>query len=469
VPRILRSDPAVAFLLLAGTLLSRIPGFFQSVLDWDESLYFLMAQHWRLGQLPYTTIWDNKPIGIYVIFAAFQTVFGDHIAAIRLATALFVTLLAFAVLKITEALTTNRAASLFAAVALILCALTDDGLSANTELFMACFTALAVWAALTTKRCFLVGLLLGTAFMIKYVAVFEAPFVMFLLFARLRTLPAAANMLLGAAVPLAAAMLLYACAGHFELWLQDSILSNFRRVGAPITAATLDYVVRTQLLRWGPLFLAALILTAQTLRRRNGAKNWFLLAWLAGGMVGVISAKSFYDHYFLQILPVLCVILGVLFAQLDRQTWRQAAFALAMLALPFWAAAKVWQDSLAPDVTAQIAADLTTAPGTLYVFDGQPIIYALTHKTPPTRFVLPSELTGILLPHVAGVDGPTEVARILATRPSYIVRRSNPSTDPTVVNKTVYAEVDQATAAGYTLWRRYPAMAVYKLKPSAAP
>ncbi len=87
----------------------RTPVLWRSVLDWDESLYFLMAQQWRLGHLPYTTIWDNKPIGIYAIFAAFQAVFGDGIFAIRIATVAFVSLLAFTVFKITQMLTGSRA------------------------------------------------------------------------------------------------------------------------------------------------------------------------------------------------------------------------------------------------------------------------------------------------------------------------------------------------------------------------
>ena len=128
----------IALLFFATTLLSRIPTFSQSVLDWDESLYFLMAQQWRHGHLPYTTIWDNKPIGIYAIFAVAQTMFGDGVASIRLAMVLCVSVLAFAVFRITRALTDDDAAGLAAGAALILCSLSNDGLSSNTELFMAC-------------------------------------------------------------------------------------------------------------------------------------------------------------------------------------------------------------------------------------------------------------------------------------------------------------------------------------------
>ena len=61
-----------------------------------------MAQQWRLGHLPYTTVWDNKPIGIYAIFALFQAIFGDRVFAIRIATIVFVSVLAFTVFKISK-------------------------------------------------------------------------------------------------------------------------------------------------------------------------------------------------------------------------------------------------------------------------------------------------------------------------------------------------------------------------------
>src|SRR5271168_4541488 len=104
-------DLVITLLFFAATLVTRIPVLSRSVLDWDESLYFIMAQQWRLGHLPYTTVWDNKPIGIYAVFALFQAVFGDRIFAIRFATIVFVSVLAFTVFKITQGITKKRPAA----------------------------------------------------------------------------------------------------------------------------------------------------------------------------------------------------------------------------------------------------------------------------------------------------------------------------------------------------------------------
>jgi 4-amino-4-deoxy-L-arabinose transferase-like glycosyltransferase len=455
---------AVAGIFFLATLASRVSVLNRSVLDWDESLYFLMARQWLRGQLPYTSIWDNKPIGIYAIFAGFQAVFGTQVFAMRIATVLFISVLAFALFRMTEILTARRDAAWLAGGALVLCALSNDGLSANTELFMATFTALAVWAALATRWGLLVGLLLGAAFMVKYVAMFEAPAVFCLFCWRQRRWGAAASLVAGAAIPLLAVVLVYAHAGQLGIWWDCSVLSNFRRVNAPVTPGALRYAFRLELWRWGPMLALALGMLPWALVRRR-EREIFLACWLLGGAVGVASAKSFYDHYFLQILPVLCVILGVWFSSLPRGVAWRAGFVVAMLALPAWAAQIALRDASVPDVTAMVARDLKAQnPREIYVLDSQPILYALTDQTPPTRYVLPSELFGRLLPGVAGIDATAEVARILATDPTFIIRRSNPPTDPAVINPAVYAETDQALTAGYALWRSYPGVLVYRVK-----
>jgi 4-amino-4-deoxy-L-arabinose transferase-like glycosyltransferase len=457
-------DAVIALLFFVATLVTRIPVLSRSVLDWDESLYFIMAQQWRLGHLPYTTVWDNKPLGIYAIFALFQAIFGDRVFAIRFATIVFISILAFTVFKITQAITQNRPSAWVAGAALLICSLSNDGLSANTELFMATFTALAVLTALTTDLGLLVGLLLGAALMVKYVAVFETPAVFFLFVLRQRRIRATLTPILGAAIPVGVTILLYGAAGRLGLWWHDSIASNFRRVDVPFTAQAMHYAFHTELWRWGPMLLSGLAIFPATLLRRRGPEI-FLSAWLLGGAVGVVAAKSFYDHYFLQILPVLCVILGLWFSRLPRHVVLQAAMLVAALGLPAWAAQTALRNTAGPDAPILAAAALNPQhPTSIYVFDTQPIIYALTGTTPPTPYVLPSELIGNTMPHVTGADAGAEVARILAAKPEFILRRSDPSTDPSVINPAIYAQVDAALAVHYELWRHCHGILIFRLK-----
>jgi 4-amino-4-deoxy-L-arabinose transferase-like glycosyltransferase len=452
-----RALPVLIFLTLS--VLTRLPVLHRAVLDWDESLYFLMAQQWRLGHLPYTNVWDNKPLGIYVIFAAFQAVI-PGIAAIRMATMLFVALLACTVFRITEILTASRQAAWLAGVALVLASLSNDGLSANTELFMASFTALAVLGVLAEVPSWVVGLALGCAVMVKDVAITEAPCIFLLLLYRQRDWRAGLSCLLGAAAPLAAALALYAANGQLPLWWECNVLANLRRAGVPLPASTVLWGLQTQAARWGGLYAAALLLAL--LGRGRSLAALFPPLWLLCALAGAASAKSFYDHYFLQALPPLCICLGALYALLPPRLPLRAALVAAALAQPLRAAQQAMAYAISPDIISTAGADLAAQhPTSLYVFDAQPILYALANTPLPTRYVLPSVLTRTTLPRVAGVDAPAEVARILATRPQFIARRA-PAPNDLLTNQAIYAALDAALAQNYTLWRAYPGMTIYK-------
>jgi 4-amino-4-deoxy-L-arabinose transferase-like glycosyltransferase len=516
----LRLQAGIALALFLAVLITRLPTFFRSVLDWDESLYFLMAEQWRAGHLPYTAIWDNKPIGIYGLFAVFQSWFGDNVISIRIACVLFITATAFAIFKIALKIPLNipggpsnrLPGALLASIAYVICSLSNDGLSANTEIFMSCFTVLAVLGALS-GRAFTTGVLFGMAFMVKYVAVFEFPALAFALIllghqpgVRLDGRHAARSglaLLTGAALPLGLTILLYAVSGNIHAWLEDSVLSNFRRVGVPVSSSGLTYAFDIELLRWSPLYLVSLAMLGMAARQlwRGIARkslypatrfNLFLALWLAGGCIGVASAKSFYDHYFLQILPVMCVTLAWLALNLafTRNLPRLAMLALgtAVLALPILAAATALSQAATPVITlanghvalrrdtpARIASEIRpllanpVQPGQLFVFDYQPIIYSLDGQIPPTRFLLPSVLTTCQLARVARAPALHEITRILGTNPAFIIRSRYPYKDPATVNLRVYAAVDRTLAARYQLWRVYKDAIVYRLRTPNAP
>jgi hypothetical protein len=377
----------------------------------------------------------------------------------RVASVLCVGSLGTLVFLIIEALGARRPAAWLGGALLILASLSNDGLAANTELFMAVCTASAVLAALTTRSGLAVGVLLGAAFMIKYVSACEAPAVFLLFVWRARSWRAAAMVPLGAALPLAAAVLVYAAAGALPAFWADAVMSNLRRAAAPLTWGAVDYALRVQALRWGSLYAVAAFCWAWPGRRLPS--GWFLALWLAGGLAGAAAAKSFYDHYFLQVLPVLCVIAALAWSCLPVRPWR---WALAMLvaAPPACAAATALEETQVPDEPRAAAAALNEAhAATLYVFDTQPILYALTGTTPPTRYVLPSVLTGPLLPAVAGVDPLTELNRILATAPGFIARRADPQNE----NEAMLAQLDRTLAANYQAFGTYGDIALYQRKP----
>lgn len=49
-------------------LVIRLPFFFTTVINWDESTFIIMGQSILDGHLPYTVLWDNKPPLLFVFF-----------------------------------------------------------------------------------------------------------------------------------------------------------------------------------------------------------------------------------------------------------------------------------------------------------------------------------------------------------------------------------------------------------------
>ena len=55
-------------IILILIFLLRLPSSFNVVIDWDESVYFIVAQDILDGGLPYKTSWDHKGPILYFLF-----------------------------------------------------------------------------------------------------------------------------------------------------------------------------------------------------------------------------------------------------------------------------------------------------------------------------------------------------------------------------------------------------------------
>lgn len=522
----LRNKAGLLGLLFLGLVLAtRLPTFFRSVIDWDESLYFMMAQSWRSGHLPYTVLWDNKPIGVYAIFALFQTLFGETIFSMRIATVIAVASTAFLVCRIYRQLDSDGTARMdmlgpFAGGLYVVCSVFDNGMAANTELFFAPFVCLALCLALPGSapgwlpgaRALAVGCLLGAACMVKYVAVFDAPAILLALsYGTLldgRGAAGTPRMIrrgisigvpcgIGVITPAALAALLYWATGHLPEFIEASILANVRRAGEtiPITAAL--RILVDQVLLWAPLYLAATLLVVRTAAnawrsKASQARDLdirapaLLLFWIVGDFVGIFSARLFFVHYFLQALPAFCIATAWVLARL--LPWAAAPsmgsrilVLLFIVAGPAAGAAGVVKDTLKPvvmgeaattgwlrDTPARIAAairsELSRAPGeTLYVFDYQPMIYPLAGVAPPTRYAFPPFIVGRGGSRVAGIDADREFAAVMAWRPLFIVQaRDQKWHSADDENTSVFDALRRAVAERYEVWKVYDEAIVYR-------
>ena len=79
----------VALLLLAIAIIARTQTFGSPTIEFDEQFYLLVGDRMLSGAIPYVDIWDRKPIGLFLIFAAIRTLGGDGFFAYQIVATLF--------------------------------------------------------------------------------------------------------------------------------------------------------------------------------------------------------------------------------------------------------------------------------------------------------------------------------------------------------------------------------------------
>ena len=120
------------------------------------------------------------------------------------------------------------------------------------------------------------------------------------------------------------------------------------------------------------------------------------------------------------------------------------------------------------DTPAEVARDLEpelakSAGQTIYVFDGEPVLYSLLHARLPTKYVFPSFLLSRLLSYTVNIDPVAQLDGIMAEQPLFVIRRRFPGVQsPQTRNVAVYAKMEADLAADYSVWRIYDSMIVYR-------
>ncbi len=308
--------------------LLRLPSLFEPLWYGDEGIYQVLGMGINAGRLLYREIWDNKPPLLYLIYSLFSS---DQFM-VRFASLVFGTLAIFAIYMLLRKIYKEKRVVLFATwlFALIFGLPIIEGNIANAENFMLFPIILAGLLVYNThytlypKRytLFAAGFLLGLAFLIKVVALFDfAAFFLYLIFIyidkkRQRKI-AIKNLLLfsGAfAVPIATTFLFFATKGA----LADLIEAVFRQ--------NVGYVGygNTLLIPQGFLILKLLMLSIGaffifTKRNVLGNKLIFIFLWFGFSLFNAFFSQRPYTHYLLVLLPSFVIASGLLFEKQYRK------------------------------------------------------------------------------------------------------------------------------------------------------
>lgn len=507
-----------SLLVAGGTLLAipaivlflRLPALPQAVIDWDESVYLLMARSMLQGHVPYTAVWDHKPPGLYALFALAQLLFGQSILAIRILALAVVTVSCWLLLLYGRRALGSWAIGALAALFYAVFSLQNGGLATNSEILLAPFTIgaflllsvrggvpAAIWPGRVVSF-LVIGLLLGVAIQIKAVAAAELLALLALVGvtpwtsrrlgqpARGRAALAAAGLVTGGALlPLLAVAAYFAVSGHFSDYYYANVTANLiyaRSAQFSWTALSQALVAQARggLLLWTGAAAAGAL--AWLVRRRHTRITLDLAAlgvWLAFVLVAVLASQRIYWHYFLQALPPLSLLAAagiVHAARLDSalSRARQALLIAMVLALGLAAplagavrrsldeAAALLQRTPRVDVSVYTAAYLRErmAPDDyLYVADAGPILYYLTGARIPTKYVLPAFLNRPEVAAMTGADPLAELERIMALRPRYVVLVEEYLHDPAFL-----AALQVHLARDYVLEQTIEGQLLYRLR-----
>lgn len=494
-----KRDWVILLLFFFLVFLLRLPSLSQSVLSNDESLYLLMARSFTEGQPPYTEIWDNKPVGIYLVFSLALLVFGKSVFSIRIIACFAVAITSYLLYRLGSVISNNKV-GLLAGILYTLLSLRNGGLSSNTEVFYATFVVCAFSLLFSTVinptqqiksnfSLFAIGLVMGLGFQIKQVVVFE--FIAILLIVGLhlysqlgkRSLSELCRsyILLGTGffLPFLPILLYFTVTGHLNDYLYANFTANVSRISdESISLSTFitSFLIqsRSNLILWVCLLLTPLYWVAfketAIVEKRNLT---YLLIWASMAFLGVCFPKSFLVHYFLQLLPPLCllssyVIIKTVWTARETSATRKFLNLALILVVPFLSVLypylKVgiksvyfryvkgldnWGDD--PAIISKYLRERVKQQDYIYVADYQPIIYYLVPAKIPTRYAFPAFLTTPKLSQVAGIDASQELNSIIKKKPLYILRVKQE-----LRHERFYTELDGYLRKYYVLDKEFP-------------
>jgi hypothetical protein len=236
-------------------------------------------------------------------------------------------------------------------------------------------------------------------------------------------------------------------------------------VAIPNVASPLD-ILRAQLLAFFPATVLAFGLGWIWNRpETDGDDRTLAIAmtgWALAALLTVVLIREYIGNHFIGAMAPLCVLSGLVTVRLAERLRRPAVVPTVIaigllshavyqfvLAAPIAYGRLTTHDPEFGDQTAQLGRYLVSqdaARRSLYVADDRTVLYFLTGASVPTRYAYSPHLTDPYQQIIAGVDGASEVARILAASPALVVRDTALAANE---DPAVRAELDRALTTRY--------------------
>ncbi len=420
------ATPSIILMLVA--TVARWQTFNNPVVGADEQFYLLVGDRMLHGALPYIDIFDRKPVGLFLIYAAIRTLGGTGVIQYQV-MALAVVVATASLIYATAKPLAGWTGAVLTGCLYILWLNFMEGEGGEAEVFFnlpMLIAAILVRRSVVCRRIQLLDgacimLLVGAAIQIKYTVALEGAFFgCALLWARFQSDPRLSRLVGIAMLWLFCALLpTLLVAGYYALQggLQPFIFANFQSQFGKYPE--LRQTQAEGLVKAGLILSPLLCLAAMAMLRRRADR--FAMLWLAASFGGYLALGMFVTpHYAMPMLAPL-LLTGAPNLRNPRWLWfLPLPFAAGQAVLALNAANKGNRASLE-----RLAGLADKAPRPIYVYDGYPALYLSTGSRLPTKWVFPGHLDFAAenSPKALGVSPDLEERRILAMAPGVVYTR----------------------------------------------
>jgi 4-amino-4-deoxy-L-arabinose transferase-like glycosyltransferase len=381
----------VGAVLLVLTAALRLPAFFVDVFNSDETFLATQAQVIREGGNLYEEAVDRKPPLVPYLYAATFAAFGtDALWTVRIAAMLAVAGTAF--LLAVEARRrygprAGWAAGLLAVAAMVAFA-PQDGQAANFEVFM--LPAMTASVLLARRgRGVAAGAAVAVATLAKQTGAATLLPVFYLL-AKTRGRRGIGESAVGFALPIGLVALTMGPAQLFY-W---TVLGNGSYIGLKTVSAAVVGGFFVMTVAWALCNAPLLWKVPRAWRDRkqpaaDGMADTDLWLWLLSAAVSVAVGLRFFGHYYMQLVPPLCLLSAGALARATRRAETVTVAVAVTAALGFSAAGYFMRPfGSEPDyqTVSKYLAENTDAKDRILVWGNVPEIYWASGRRPATRF-----------------------------------------------------------------------------------
>lgn len=417
-------------IIVVAAVATRLVTFGNPILYTDEEFYFAVGRAMTNGALPFVDIWDRKPIGLFLLYAAPAALPGGWGIWMYQALALaFAIATAIVIARLADAAGWTRGGTL-AGVAYLAWITIGGGQGGQSPVFynlaMACAALLIVdQKRFANWRGALAMLLVGLAIQIKYTAALEGVYFglcLMVLDHRGGRRPLAvagrgAVLAIIALLPTIAVTGVYVSKGQLPAFMFANFESIFSRNADPMSEQLGNLAKAAAILL--PLLAMAAGSCRSTGKSSRGPRI-FIVGWLLAALVAFALLPPWSDHYTLPVMVPAAIAAAAFFS---RKRGRMIGITFIGIA------AMVGQASLVidrerrgtPAQFAALAKAVGRGPGCLYVYSSSSMLYPATGRCAVSRYVFPSHLTRKRENGAIGVNQMDEMKRIFTAGPAIVV------------------------------------------------